>query len=317
MLDALLVVVGPTGVGKSQVAIHLAAKIKAEIISADSRKIYRGMDIGTAKPSYTERRKIPHHLIDIVWPDEVFSAAEFGRRANVIMREIQHKDRLPLLVGGSGLYVRAAVDGIFSGPGANRDLRARLEKIEEEGGSGTLHRELEKIDPLSASRLHSHDTRRVIRALEVYRLSGSPISALQKQTHHSPLAHGVIVGLTMERKTLYEAIDRRVDSMMADSLLEEVRILLSKGYGEDLVSMEGLGYGRIITHLKGECSREEAVRLIKRDTRRFAKHQLTWFKGDPRIIWLHRNGTTTPGETSRKIMEILLKKLPEIRCSMY
>ena len=317
MLDALLVIVGPTAVGKSEVAVDLVGRLRAEIISCDSRQIYREIDIGTAKPSPEERSKAPHHLIDIAAPDEVFSAAEFKRRAETIIKRIQEKNKLPLLVGGSGLYIRAVVDGIFAGPGRDQDLRARLREKERSEGRGSLYQELRRIDPASASHLHSHDERRVIRALEVYYLSGRPISSHQRETPYSPLPRTVMVGLRMERKALYQLINRRVDAMMEEGLVGEVEGLLDKGYDEDLPSMEGLGYRQIIGYLKGKYSREEAVQLMKRDTRRFAKHQLSWFNKDSRIIWLEREKFPTSGEASQKIIEILLEKLPQVKQLIY
>ncbi len=317
MLDALLVIVGPTAVGKSEVAVDLVGRLRAEIISCDSRQIYREIDIGTAKPSPEVRSKAPHHLIDIAAPDEVFSAAEFKRRAETIIERIQEKNKLPLLVGGSGLYIRAVVDGIFAGPGRDQDLRARLREKEGREGRGSLYQELRRIDPVAASHLHSHDERRVIRALEVYYLSGRPISSHQRETLYFPLPQTVMVGLRMERKALYQLINRRVDAMMEEGLLGEVEGLLEKGYDEDLPSMEGLGYRQIIGYLKGKYSREEAVQLMKRDTRRFAKHQLSWFNKDSRIIWLEREKFPTPGEVSQKIIEILLEKLPQVKQLIY
>jgi tRNA dimethylallyltransferase len=312
-----LVIVGPTGVGKSKVAIDLVSRLKAEIISADSRKVYREMDIGTAKPSPEVRKKAFHHLIDIVSPREVFSAAEFKKRAGTIIKRVQEKNRLPLLVGGSGLYIRAVVDGIFAGPGRDQDLRARLREKEGREGRGSLYQELRRIDPLAASHLHWHDDRRVIRALEVYYLSGRPISSHQRQPLYSPLPSTVMVGLRMERKALYQLINQRVDAMMEEGLVGEVEGLLNKGYDQDLPSMQGLGYRQVIGYLKGEYSREEAVRLIKRDTRRFAKHQLSWFNKDSRIIWLDREKFPISGEASEKIIEILLEKLPGVKQTIY
>ena len=317
MLDALLVIVGPTGVGKSEVAFDLTSRLKAEIISADSRKIYRGMDIGTAKPSPEVRSKVPYHLIDIASPDEVFSAAEFKRRAESIIKKIQEDKRLPLLVGGSGLYIRAVVDGIFAGYGTDWDLRARLREKEKDKGKGSLYEELKRVDPLAASHLHSHDVRRVIRALEVYYLSGKPISYHQRRSPYSPSPCTVMVGLRMKRRALYQLINRRVDAMIKEGLVGEVEGLLDKGYNEDLSSMQGLGYRQIIGYLKGKYSREEAVRLIKRDTRRFAKRQLSWFNKDPRIIWLDREKFPTPAETSEKIVQILLDRLPQVKELIY
>lgn len=312
MLDALLVILGPTGVGKTEVAIELAKRIRAEIISADSRQIYKEMDIGTAKPSSAVRQKIPHHLIDLVFPDEIFDVAGFKARAEAIIKELQKKDKLPILVGGSGLYIKAVMDGLFIGPGADWKLREKLKKKEEKEGRGTLHQELERVDPTTASRLHPHDQRRIIRALEVYHLSGKPISSYQTQ-FPSTLTNAVMIGLERERESLFRLINERVDRMVAGGLIGEVESLLSKGYSEDLPSLQGLGYQQIIAYLKGEYPQEEAIRLVKRDTRRFAKRQMSWFKRDKRILWIDTEEFSSFTEISDKIMDILMKKIPQIK----
>ena len=311
LLKALLVIVGPTGVGKSDVALSLLKKVKGEIISADSRQIYRGMNIGTDKVSKEIRERFPHHLIDIVDPDEIFNAAQFGERAKLIIERLQKKDKLPILVGGSGLYVRAVVDGIFAGPGANWQLREKLKVKVKIKGSESLYRMLKEVDEVSASRIHPNDERRIIRALEVYKTTGKPISHYQKQSP-SPLSHTVMVGLKWERATLYRIIEQRVDKMLEQGLVDEVKSLLEKGYGEDLPSIQGVGYRQIAGYLKGRYSLEEAVRLVKRDTRRLAKRQLNWFKRDSRIIWIKREQYPSCEDVSDKIIQILLKKLPYV-----
>ncbi len=312
MLDALLVIVGPTGVGKTEVAIEFAKRVRAEIISADSRQIYKKMDIGTAKPSFTVRQELPHHLIDLVFPDEIFNVADFKTRAEVIIKELQKKDRLPVLVGGSGLYVRAVVDGLFVGPGADWKLREELKEREKREGVGTLYQELKRVDPITAQRLHPHDQRRIIRALEVYYLSGRPISYHQTQ-FPSVLVNTVMIGLERERESLSRLIDTRVDQMVAEGLIEEVESLLRQGYSEDLPSLQGLGYQQIIGYLRGEYSEEEAIRLIKRDTRRFAKRQMSWSKRDKRILWLDVEKFSSFAAVSDRIVEILIEKIPQIK----
>jgi len=308
VLNALLVILGPTAVGKTEVAVDLLSKIKAEIISADSRQIYKEMDIGTAKPPGEIRNKFPHHLIDIIFPDEVFNAAEFGLKARAVIKKLQEQDKLPILVGGSGLYIKAAVDGLFVGPGADGELRERLKERASREGSDALYRELKKVDPEAASHIHPNDQRRVIRALEVYELSGKRISSYQKE-RLSPLPNVVMIGLRKRRDSLYRSINERVDRMIEEGLVEEVKALLGKGYSKDLPSMQGLGYRQIIGYLNGEYSREEAVRLIKRDTRRFARRQLNWFKKDKRIIWLDVGEYSSVGQISDKILEILQKRI--------
>jgi len=312
LLDALLVILGPTGVGKTEVAIELAKRIRAEIISADSRQVYKEMDIGTAKPSSTVRQEVPHHLIDLILPDEIFNVADFKTRAEAIIKKLQKKDKLPVLVGGSGLYIKAVIDGLFVGPGADWKLREKLKKKEKKEGTGTLHRELERVDPITASHLHPHDQRRVIRALEVYHLSGKPISSYRTQ-FPSTLVNTVMIGLERERESLFRLINERVDRMVAEGLIKEVKSLLSKGYSEDLSSLQGLGYQQIIGHLRGEYPEEEAIRLIKRDTRRFAKRQMSWFKRDKRILWIDTEEFSSFIEISDKMIEILMKKIPQVK----
>ncbi len=222
---------------------------------------------------------------------------------------------MPILVGGSGLYIKAVVDGIFVGPGADWKLRARLKEKEKKEGKESLYRELERVDPATASRLHPNDQRRVIRALEVYYLSGRPISSYQKQ-FPSSLTSTLMVGLDRKRESLFRSINERVDRMVAEGLIEEVESLLNKGYSEDLPSLQGLGYQQIIGYLRGKYSKEEAIRLIKRDTRRFAKRQLTWFKGDNRILWLDMEKFSSSDEVCDKIVGILVEKMPQIKKSV-
>jgi len=312
LLDALLVIVGPTGVGKTEIAVNLVQEIKGEIISADSRQVYKYMSIGTAKPSVDLLMGAPHHLIDIVFPDEIFNVADFKSRAEAIIQRLQAQDTLPILVGGSGLYIRAVIDGLFVGPGTDWALRRRLKEREKIEGEGTLYQELEQIDPLTCSRLHPHDQRRIIRALEVYYLSGKTISSYQRQ-FPGPLAKTVIIGLKRKRQSLYRSIELRVDQMIKEGLIEEVKSLLARGHTEDLPSMQGLGYRQIVEYLKGGCSKEEAIRLIKRDTRRFAKRQLNWFRRDDRIIWLDRDRFSSLSDISDQIIKILTRQIPEAK----
>jgi len=302
----LLVILGPTAVGKTEVALNLLGKIRGEIISADSRQIYKEMDIGTGKPSPAIRKKFPHHLVDIISPSQIFNAGEFKKQAEKIIKKLQRENKLPIVVGGCGLYIRALVDGLFVGPGADWNLRKKLKEEAKEKGNEALYEKLKKIDSETASRLHPNDQRRVIRALEVYCLSGKKISSYQKE-HPSFLSKTVIVGLRRKRDSLYKLINERVDEMVKEGLIEEVETLLKKGYDEDLPSMQGLGYRQIVGYIKGRYSKEEAIRLIKRDTRRFSKRQLSWFKKDKRIIWLDIEDYSF-NEAADKIVEILRGK---------
>jgi len=287
-LARLLAIVGPTATSKTEVGILLAEMLGGEIISADSMQVYRGLDIGTAKPTAEQRRRVPHHLIDIIDPDQPFSVAAYQELADQALDDIAGRGKLPVLVGGSGLYVRAMVGGLDL-PVAPPDpeLRRRLEEEGRRRGGEALHARLVSVDPVAAKRIHPHNTRRVIRALEVYEQTGRPISQWWRLDDERKERYNARqFGLTVPRAELYQRIEERVDRMLSDGLVEEVSRLLGQGYGEDLVSMKGLGYAQVVEHLRGEVSLEEAVRRLKRDTRRFAKRQLTWFGADRRVEWV-------------------------------
>ncbi|MCL6638192.1 MAG: tRNA (adenosine(37)-N6)-dimethylallyltransferase MiaA [Firmicutes bacterium] len=284
----LVVVTGPTATGKTDVGVMVAERLGGEIISADSMLIYRYMDIGTAKPTLQERRGIPHHMIDIVDPDEEYSVALFQRQAREAIGGVLARGRVPLLVGGTGLYVHAVLDRYdFTSAGGDKYFREKLQKEAADIGPEGMHRRLAEIDPDAAKKLHPRDTRRVIRALEVYYRTGRPISSYQyKDGQANPIYRAKIFGLTMARESLYRRIEKRVDWMIAAGLVDEVHGLLERGYQPELPSMRGLGYKEIVPYLRGQLSLEEAVALLKRNTRRFAKRQLTWFRRDSRIHWL-------------------------------
>lgn len=284
-LPPLVAVVGPTAVGKTAISLQLAQQFAGEVVSADSRQIYRGLDVGTDKASPAARRAVPHHLVDVVAPDEVFTLAQYQRAAYAAIDDIHRRARLPLLVGGTGLYVRAVLDGLGI-PEAPPDdaLRAELEQMARSDGPLALHARLTALDPTAASRIDPRNVRRVVRALEVCLVTGVPISQLQTA---SPPPYRILrLGLTRPRAALYERIDRRVDEMMARGLVEEVERLLAAGFAPPLPAMTGLGYGQIVQYLRGELTLEEAVSAIKRQTRRFVRQQSTWFRtDDPRIRW--------------------------------
>jgi tRNA dimethylallyltransferase len=277
----LLVIVGPTAVGKTAISLSLANELEGEIISADSRLFYKGLDIGTAKPSIAERSAVPHHLIDICRPDQTLSLGEYQRLAYQKIEEILDRDRLPILVGGTGQYIMAIVEGwgipeIAPQP----DLRRQLEQL----GPEELARWLRELDPTAAERIDPRNMRRIVRALEVTLISGRPISELQEKTPPPYKIH--IIGLHRDREILYERIDRRVDAMIAGGLVEEVASLRKQGYRAQLPAMSGLGYRQILAYLRGEMSLDEAVDRIKFETHRFARQQATWFRqDDPRITW--------------------------------
>lgn len=285
----LLAIVGPTAVGKTEIAIEVAQKLNSvEIISADSLQVYRYMNIGTAKPTLEQRQSVRHHLIDIIDPDEEFSVADYQRMALKTIENIHSSGKVPILVGGTGLYVKAVTDEYaFSMQGKNFATRKKLKEKAERQGVTLLYDELKKIDPESASKIHPNDLRRIIRALEVYYSTGETISdQLKKTNERSSSFNLLIIGLFMKRDELYERINHRVDLMLKEGFLEEVEDLLARNYSATLKSMQGLGYKHLASFLRKEISFEEAKRTLKRDTRRFAKRQLTWFKGDHRIRWL-------------------------------
>lgn len=287
MLEPLLVIIGPTAVGKTALGIELAKKFDGEIISGDSMQIYRGMDIGTAKPTVEEMAGIPHHMIDILNPDQDFSVAKFQEMVANLISEIVQRGRLPILVGGTGLYVGSVMDHYdFSKVAEDQDFRQSMEQLALTLEPGQLHRQLAQVDPEAACKLHPNDTRRVIRALEVYHVSGVPISKHQYlHSQRTPKYNLFIAGLTMDRGRLYNRINQRVDKMVAEGLLREVQTLLDQGYSPGSQALKGLGYKELIAYLRGEYDLEEALRLLKRDTRHFAKRQLTWFRRDQRINW--------------------------------
>lgn len=281
----VIVIVGPTAVGKSAAAMHLALLFDTEIISADSMQIYKGLDIGTAKPSGEALRMVRHHMISIIEPDVRFSAGEFVRQAHPVIEGLNNKGKIPIIVGGTGLYIRALIDGLCMAPKANWNIRKGLYDDEEVYGKGHLYHRLLAIDPVSAGRIKQNDTVRVVRALEVYESTGIPLSEIQKGHGFSERRYNAfIAGLTMDRKKLYKKIEERVDGMVEQGLEYEVRRLMDRG-GDSLPAMQGLGYKQFAGYIKGEYSLEEAVRLLKRDIKRYAKRQLTWFRRDERIRW--------------------------------
>ena len=283
---SLAVIAGPTAVGKTQVALALARHLSAEIVCADSRTLYRGLDIGTAKPSPADRDAVPHHLLDVADPDQPLTLVEYQRLATRALGEIRRRNRRPLLVGGTGLYIRAVVDGLVIPPAApDWVLRAELEEEERTGGPGALHTRLGRVDPVAASRIHPRNVRRIIRALEVHARTGRPISAFQQESRGA--AESVpMVALTLDRSQLYDRIDRRIASQLASGFIEEVRTLFRAGYARTLPALQGIGYKEIGAYLEGVLSREEAVALIRRNSRRYAKRQLIWFRADPRYRWV-------------------------------
>ena len=303
-MDRVPIIVGPTGVGKTEVALRLAEVLGAEIISADSRQIYKLMDIGTAKPTPEQRSRVRHHFIDLLYPDQDYSAGEFGRQARARIRALLARGKIPIVVGGSGLYIRALVDGFSAPQVADREVREQLRHQAQTRGLDALYRELCRVDPESARRLHPHDRQRILRALEVYRITGRPLSQLWGEASPEPPDfHPLFFGLTRERRELYAHIERRVDHMIAQGLVEEVKSLKERGYHRGLNSMQTVGYREIFAYLEGECELAEAIHLIKRNTRHYAKRQLTWFGRDSRIEWLNL------GKGTEEIVRFILERV--------
>ncbi|WP_066635592.1 tRNA (adenosine(37)-N6)-dimethylallyltransferase MiaA [Desulfolucanica intricata] len=306
-LSTLIAIVGPTAVGKTDVGILVAKALGGEIVSADSMLIYRYMDIGTAKPTVEEMQDIPHYMIDIIDPDQNYSVALYQEQAEKYIKEINSKGKYPILVGGTGLYVRSVIDHYnFSGTEINWEYRRKLNEIARIKGNLFLHNCLKEIDPETAEKLHPNDRKRVIRAMEVFKQTGRPISSYHDRDKiERPKYNLKIFGLIMERNTLYQRIEQRVDKMIERGLLEEVKWLLDHGYKTQLNSMKGLGYKEIAAYWSGELKLEESIELLKRNTRRFAKRQLTWFRRDPRIQWYNLNNYQGIHEVAQEIIKSL------------
>lgn len=287
----LVVLAGPTAVGKTRLSIQLAKVLDAEVISADSMQVYRHMDIGSAKITPEEMEQVPHHLIDALEPEDDFHVVRFQQMAKQAMEGIYARGHIPLLVGGTGFYIQAVVRDISFGEERAQEngYRKEMERLAREKGSQWLHGQLAAVDEAAAAQIHPNNRKRILRALEFYHDTGTPISAHNREQKEktSPYNCAYFV-LTDDRESLYRRIDRRVDQMMADGLLEEVKALRERGCTRDMVSMQGLGYQELLAYLEGEYPLEEAVRLIKRDTRHFAKRQLTWSKREKDVIWVDK-----------------------------
>lgn len=282
--NKIIFLVGPTAVGKTDIALKLAKKLRAEIISCDSMQIYKGMDIGTQKPSVADRKKIKHHMTDILRPYEEFSAADFRKRALRVINAIHKRGKIPLFVGGTGLYMKALLDGLFPSPPKNEALRKRLYKEAEKYGSGQLHEKLGKIDPAAAGKIHPNDTKKIIRALEICYTTNRTVTEMKARTRPLSDKYDVrIIGLIRPREELYRRINERVEEMFQQGFLDEAKRFA--GQKLSITAKQAIGYREAFDYLNGKISLEEAKELIKKNTRRYAKRQLTWFGADKRIKW--------------------------------
>ncbi|WLR43466.1 tRNA (adenosine(37)-N6)-dimethylallyltransferase MiaA [Bacillus carboniphilus] len=305
----LVVIIGPTAVGKTSLSIQLAKHFHGEIISGDSMQIYKKMNIGTAKIKPTEMEGVPHHLIDIKEPDESFSVAEFQKETRSLIEDISAKGHLPMIVGGTGLYIQSVVyDYQFSSAPSDKKYREDLENRATEEGNNTLYEELKQIDPIAASNIHVNNLRRIIRGLEIYHCTGLTMTDYIKSQDQELLYDVTIIGLTMERESLYKRIDCRVDLMMRDGLLEEVESLYKDGY-QECQSMKAIGYKEFFPFFSGESSLDEVIEELKRNSRRYAKRQLTWFRNKMPVTWFDMTPPINQVEKQKEIFRYLAGEL--------
>jgi len=293
MKPKIVILLGPTAVGKSALALELAAQFNGEIVNADSQQVYRYMNIGTGKPSPADRARVRHHLIDVVTPDQEFNAAMFRRLASEVIGQVDERKGNAIACGGTGLYLKALTRGLFEGPAQDLELRASLEKEIEETGLPSVYRRLVEIDPTVVSTIHPNDRLRTIRALEVYQLTGKPISQWQSEHRFQEQPFEALkVGLNCDRAELYERINRRSAAMVDAGLLDEVRGLAARGYSLDLKSLRSVGYAQMGKVIRGDLTLDAALEEMQQETRRLAKRQLTWFRGDKEVCWFHPRQTS-------------------------
>lgn len=314
MLQKICILAGPTAVGKTEISLVLAKSLCGEIISADSAQVYKYMDIGTAKLKEEEMQGIRHYMIDEVTPDMDFSVAQFREKAELYIKDINDRGKLPIITGGTGLYINSLLNNLdFTDSISDEEYRKEMQETAQAKGNEYVHAMLEAVDPASYKRLHPNDLRRVIRALEVYKHTGRPISYFQEESRKQPPRYDfAYITLTMDRRKLYERIDQRVDKMMASGLVEEVEGLIKRGYGRELNSMQALGYKEIADYLHGLVTKDEAVRILKRDTRHYAKRQLTWFRGDKRVNWVDVDSFFRKEVIVENIIRYIAGKIPLI-----
>lgn len=287
-MPRLVVIVGPTGAGKTRLAVQLAERTGGEVVSADSQQVYAGMDIGTGKVTAEDRARVPHHVLDVVRPDEEMTAQRFVELADRAIADVAARGKYVIVCGGTGLYVRALLLGLFAGPPASPELRAELAELARRDGTAVLHAELMRVDPVAAVRIDRNDEKRIIRALEVFRMTGEPMSAHQAKHDHKaapPRYAALLVGLSPEREALYRAIDRRVEVMIEAGLEGEVAALRARGYLPPLRSQQAIGYAELHDAAEGRVDRVRAIELIKRNSRHYARRQLSWYRADKAIGW--------------------------------
>ncbi|WFA09731.1 tRNA (adenosine(37)-N6)-dimethylallyltransferase MiaA [Tissierella sp. Yu-01] len=311
MKEKLFILMGPTAVGKTSVSIELAERLNGEIISADSMQIYKYMDIGTAKISKEEMKGIPHYLLDMIYPDESFTVSNYKELASKYITKLNDKNILPIVVGGTGLYINSLVYNLnFAQVASNDDIRRKLESTRIERGNNYLHNLLKDIDKDSADRISINDTKRIIRALEIYEITGKTMTEYNKNFRLPNEDYDlVMICLNMNREKLYQRINYRVDLMIQSGLIDEVKYILDKGYDKNLVSLQGIGYKEIIMYLENKCSLDEAIEKIKQGSRNYAKRQLTWFRRDNRIRWIDVDCFDDVDDLSDTIQEIVIKNL--------
>ena len=310
MKPNLIILTGPTAVGKSALSVKLAEALNGEIISADSMQVYRGMDIGSAKITKEEQKGIPHYLIDELKPCEEFNVVLFQKLAKFYLKQIYEKGKVPIIVGGTGFYIQSVLYDIdFEETEQETDYRKELQELAQKKGNEFLHEMLQKVDPKAAEQIHANNSKRVIRALEYHHLTGQPISEHNEQEREKEAAYNACYFVLNDvREKIYDRINLRIDEMLKDGLIQEVQILKEQGCTKDMVSMQGLGYKEILAYLNGECTLEEAVYILKRDTRHFAKRQLTWFKRERDVIWINKQEF---GYNENMILERMLSLIEE------
>jgi tRNA dimethylallyltransferase len=290
-LPLLVVILGPTASGKTALSLHVAEQMQGEIVSCDSVAVYRELEIGTAKPSQEDRRRVPHHLIDVAGPEELVTAGDYSRLARLAITEIAARGNLPIIVGGSGLYLRALLEGLFAGPPRSEELRVRLRERATERGTGYLHKLLWRIDPAAGQAIHANDVPKVVRALEVSLSARTPMTGLWQQGRNALEGFSILrIGLNPDREALYARINQRAREMFSAGLLEETRMLIDR-YGPSVWPLNSLGYKQALQHLRGELSLEQAIVAAQQSHRNYAKRQMTWFRREPEVHWITEFGS--------------------------